>query len=364
MGKWNHVAPVQYAEFLKTSRWPQLDGLRTVSIALVLVVHMGDPWWPPFKGALAVVLFFVISGYLITSLLIREERRNGRVSLKAFYLRRAFRILPLYFLALTVSAVLVLGLGLGQGTDGFLTRLPLLATLNGDLAGGGVFVHSWSIGVEEKFYILWPLLGFTLLALRRHRGPLLLSLLVLVSAAAYIQPVSYLGTYTGIVAGCALATAMHTERGFRVVSRLSGPVVGTALIGLAFVAFLTDPLMPMAEESGLAHVPFAIAAALAFPAVVIGNGAVAHVLAHPWLVQLGWRAYGLYLFHPLCIDVIGRIVPAGQETAGLTLVRFVLAAALSLGVAEVLYRAVEQPAIGVGRRIARRYNRTEAVTTA
>jgi len=363
MGKSIDTTSVQFADFLNTSRWPQLDGLRTVSIALVLVVHMGDPWWPPFKGALAVVLFFVISGYLITTLLIREEWRTGRVSLKAFYLRRAFRILPLYLLALTLSAVLVLGLDLGEGTDGFLARLPLLATLNGDLAGSGVFVHSWSIGVEEKFYILWPLLGFSLLALRRHRGGLLLVLLLLVSAAAYIQPISYLGTYTGIVAGCALATAMHTERGFRVVSRLSGPRVGSVLLVLAVVAFLTDSRMPMAEESGLAHVPFAIAAALAFPTIIIGRGTAARVLAHPTLVKLGWRAYGLYLFHPICIDVIGQAIPAGQETAGLALVRFVLAAALSLGVAEALYRTVEQPAIRVGRRISGRYQGTGLVTT-
>jgi peptidoglycan/LPS O-acetylase OafA/YrhL len=303
----------------------------------------------------AVVLFFVISGFLITSLLIREERRNGRVSLKGFYTRRVFRIAPLYYLALAVTTVGAVGLGLGDGSAGFLGRLPLLATFNGDLASVGSFVHSWSIGVEEKFYIVWPALGFLVLALRRRRGLMLTFLLPLVVLAAYLPAVTYFGVYTGIVAGCALAVAMHTPRGYEGVQRLASPVIGNMLLVIAVLAFFFDSQFPLSEESGLAHVPFALAAALAFPVVLIGNGWVRRALSWRPLVFIGTRTYGIYLFHPLCIDIVGRVLSSGQTSAAPSLVRFALASVLSYVVAEVLFRVVEQRFTNTGKQISKRW---------
>lgn len=349
-----------FDEFQSVRYWPQLDGLRTVSIFLVLIIHMGDKWWIPYKGALAVVLFFVISGFLITSLLLREEHRNGSVSLRGFYIRRIFRIAPMYFLALGATTVLVLGFGLGIGREGFAQRLPLLATFNGDLAGDGTFVHSWSIGVEEKFYILWPLVAFGLIILRRHRGLLISLLLPAVVIAAYVPVASYFGVYTGIMAGCALALVMHTRRGFAAVSVLATPVIGSAIFLIAVMAFVIDFAMPRHEETGNAHVQFALAVALLFPFILVGNGWLSRFLALKPLVFIGTRTYGIYLFHPLCIDVIGQVIPSGQTEPFPSLVRFVLAAVLSFAVAEVLYRTFERPLIVIGRRLAK--GRTDKTT--
>ncbi|WP_166789051.1 acyltransferase [Cryobacterium sp. TMT1-21] len=345
-----------FEDFMRVRYWPQLDGLRTISIFLVLVVHMGDSWWIPYNGALAVVLFFVISGYLITSLLIREERRNNRVSLKAFYIRRLFRIAPLYYVALAITTILAAGFGLGAGSDGFLNRLPLLATFNGDLAATGTFVHSWSIGVEEKFYILWPIVGFASIWLRNHRGLLLTWLLPIVAIAAYIPKTAYIGVYTGVIAGCLVAVALHNPRGFAVIAKFSNRTVSTLFIAIAIMAFIIDFELP---ASGLAHVPFAVATALSFPGIVLGNGWVAPVLTWRPLVFIGTRTYGIYLFHPLCIDVVSLVIPAGQGEGGPSLFRLAAAGLLSYCVAEILSRILEQPMIGLGRKISGRVTRPQ-----
>jgi len=340
-----------YDAFVKTRYWPQLDGLRVISIAVVLIAHMGDYWVPTFKGALGVIIFFVISGFLITSLLIREEMRTGRVSIGRFYVRRIFRIVPLYALALAVATALVLVGGFGDPSAHFLTRLPLLATFNGDLAGGGTFVHSWSIGVEEKFYILWPLIAFAFLPLRRLRVWIASVLFVVCLILAFVPAFSYFGVYVGILAGCLLSIALHDQRAYAVLMKLATPWVGACLLLLAVLAFLSDIFMPWTDSTGFAHPIFAITVACAFPAILLGSGTVTRFLSRKWIAFVGTRAYGIYLFHPFVIDVVDRVVPAGQTSAGPGLVRLVVASVLSFVLAELLYRTIEGPLIRVGRRI-------------
>lgn len=344
------------SSFLSARYWPQLDGLRTISIAIVLVSHMGDPTiWSFLNGSMGVTLFFVISGFLITSLLIREERRRGRISISHFYVRRAFRILPLYYIALSTAAVGVFVFHLGVGSGNFADRLPLLATFNGDLAGGGTFVHSWSLGIEEKFYILWPLLMFAIPLFRRHRLQAATVLLALSSAASYVDGFRYFGIYTAILAGCVLGIAMHTHRGFELFSNLARPRVSKVLIPIVVAAFILDPVLPGGYESGHAHVPFSFAVALLFPGIILGTSPLTRLLSWKPIAFLGTRTYAIYLFHPFCIDVVGKFIPDGQESLGLALVRLALASALSLAVAEVLARIVEQPLIRLGKRVTSSY---------
>ncbi|GAA3270484.1 acyltransferase [Paenarthrobacter aurescens] len=340
------------SSFLSARYWPQLDGLRTVSIAMVLVSHMSDPHiWGFLNGSLGVTLFFVISGFLITSLLTREERRRGRVSIIRFYVRRAFRILPLYYLALSTAAIAVFVLGLGEGPEKFAERLPLLATFNGDLAGGGSFVHSWSLGIEEKFYVVWPFLMFAIPLMKRHRLAAATVLLGLASAAGYIEGARYFGTYTAILAGCVLGLIMHTPRGFRVVSKLAQPRVAALLIPVAITAYILDPILPGGYQSGHAHVVFSYTVALLFPSVILAASPLTKLLSWKPVAFLGTRTYAIYLFHPFCIDVVSMAIPAGQQNFALAIVRLVLAAVLSVAVAEVMARAIEQPLIRMGKRL-------------
>jgi len=153
---------------------PSLDGLRAIAIVLVMLLHaqaMASGAWPYFLGGYTGVdIFFVLSGFLITSLLVQEWRDTGRISLRKFYIRRALRLLP-------ALCVLLLVLGVGVKLFGLylhVTLATLLAALfyvaNWALAFDtldmGALHHTWSLSVEEQFYILWPLMLIGMLRAR------------------------------------------------------------------------------------------------------------------------------------------------------------------------------------------------------
>jgi peptidoglycan/LPS O-acetylase OafA/YrhL len=155
----------------ESHRIPSLDGIRAVSIALVVAWHLSSsgsaPWlaqlWRIDSGNLGVRVFFVISGFLITSLLLAEHARTGTVNLRRFYLRRAFRIMPVFYFFLCAMAVAG-ALGLVP-----MSRSALLgaATYTANyVRTGWTLGHTWSLAVEEQFYLLWPSL-IVLLGLRR-----------------------------------------------------------------------------------------------------------------------------------------------------------------------------------------------------
>jgi peptidoglycan/LPS O-acetylase OafA/YrhL len=158
------------------TRIPSLDGLRALSIFLVVSLHtlqrysihhhVGLGWYALFNGGLGVSIFFVISGFLITSLLLQEQRKRGSISLRGFYLRRAFRILPPLYFYLGVVVLL-----------GIVGRVDLNRS---DIVSSAFFFHNfaenstmwsvehlWSISVEEQFYVVWPLILF---ACMRRQG--------------------------------------------------------------------------------------------------------------------------------------------------------------------------------------------------
>ena len=156
-------------------RIPCLDGLRAVSISLVVAQHSwlsrsggaghDDPRWRFLNGALGVEIFFVISGYLITTLLVREAEARGRVSLRSFYVRRVLRIFPAYFAYLAVVVGLALG-GLVPLSLGDLLSAVTFTWNYSPAATSWTLAHAWSLSVEEQFYLLWPA---TLLFLMRRK---------------------------------------------------------------------------------------------------------------------------------------------------------------------------------------------------
>jgi peptidoglycan/LPS O-acetylase OafA/YrhL len=145
-----------------TKHFRTLDGIRPIAILLVIASHMPEPWWQGLNGYAGVTLFFGLSGFLITTLCLREERQAGRVSIRAFAVRRAFRIFPLYYVVLAAYAVLI-GIGVLDGAALWHANLPKFLTYMNELAAEGHYRHTRSLGVEEKFYLLWPLLGFVAL---------------------------------------------------------------------------------------------------------------------------------------------------------------------------------------------------------
>jgi peptidoglycan/LPS O-acetylase OafA/YrhL len=147
-------------------RIPSLDGLRAISITLVMLSHLLK--WKHISvavlgayGSLGVFIFFVLSGYLITNLLLREYQRTSTISLRDFYLRRAFRIFPAAFVFLVVVIVLY-----RHQMTWFHVAAAVLYVANMDITRPWIFGHLWSLSIEEQFYLLWP---FALKRWYRHR---------------------------------------------------------------------------------------------------------------------------------------------------------------------------------------------------
>ncbi len=175
------------------SRIPSLDGLRAISILMVIVAHAIDPVALPrlysllgHIGNYGVRIFFVISGFLITTLLLKESARHGTISLLAFYARRTIRIFPaFYFYVFTVIGLASLGMVVLKPGDIFHT---LTYTMNYHQDRAWYLNHTWSLSVEEQFYLLWPALVLWLGSRRAMGGALLLVL-----AAPLIRAVMYFG---------------------------------------------------------------------------------------------------------------------------------------------------------------------------
>jgi peptidoglycan/LPS O-acetylase OafA/YrhL len=155
-------APIQRPRFI-----PSLDGLRALSIFMVMIAHSLQrnrhtneiPNWERLfgNGAYGVLIFFVISGYLITTLLLREREKTNTIRLGSFYLRRAFRILPpLYAYILFIGLLGLLGRMPGMNSREFITALTF--TRNYFPTSLWAFEHLWSICAEEQFYLVWPVL--------------------------------------------------------------------------------------------------------------------------------------------------------------------------------------------------------------
>lgn len=152
-------------------RIPSLDGLRAISISLVVLSHLIK--WKHVSlglvgiyGALGVHVFFVLSGYLITNLLLREHERTATISLRDFYIRRAFRIFPAAMVFLAVATVLY-----WHNIRWYHFAAALFYVANMDVTRPWVFGHLWSLSIEEQFYLLWPL---TLKKWHRHKTAILL----------------------------------------------------------------------------------------------------------------------------------------------------------------------------------------------
>ena len=197
----------------QTRYLPELDGLRALAVLLVVTVHMHARAWHALNGHLGVILFFVLSGYLITALALREEATLGRLHLRAFFIRRSFRIFPLYYLVLALYCLLIFGLGvspekrqlLAWELPYFLTYLQEIPFFGAAAHPQGPFYQSWSLGIEEKFYLVWPILCFVVFRYRRNlRLPVACALIAVTAFTG-----SYIGPYAYILTGCVLALALQ-----------------------------------------------------------------------------------------------------------------------------------------------------------
>lgn len=346
--------PMSHADYLATRHFNGLTGLRALAAVAVVFFHYGGPALGPLQGWIAVHLFFVLSGFLITTLSLREEDRAGRISLRAFWVRRVFRIMPVYYTVLALTAVFVL-IGGAYQSSRLSDAMPLYLVFGNELVDYNTPLGmSWTLGIEEKFYFVWPAL-LVLTSLVKSRKLMLrmgICLILVLGVVAVVLPMTQgagwgklAAHYVSLLVGCLLALLMHHPKGFALVRPLTRPIVAVP-IALGFCVFQLNvaPLVTLVGGIPWFTPIYAVVSAVLLVAV-IAPGPVQRVLASRPMTFIGDRSYGLYLSQIMAAAVTGLIAPPGYFKAAAT-------AAVALGIACVLYRWIEMPMITLGRRFA------------
>ncbi|MBE8525629.1 acyltransferase [Amycolatopsis sp. H6(2020)] len=352
-------------QYLATRRFPALDGLRAVAALLVVVAHYGGPVWVRAHGWIGVHLFFVLSGYLITTLALREEARNGRLSLPEFYIRRTFRILPVYYVVLGVVLAFTYLRGVDLRSSSTLAVLPWNVAFLAEYRPLPLFGQAWTLGIEQKFYLVWPLLAFGVGALGFVKRLSLSACLVAVMLAL-IPFMPYAGAYSPILIGCTLAIVLHHRKGFAALRRFTHPLVGFVVAAALIAVQITlGELVDLLHDEGgaITVTIYIVLVALLVPSLVAGGGPLAWVLSLRPMRFIGERSYSLYLLQGVVAVALAGAIPQFGPHRTLTAVAVTIVGLLA---ADVLYRWVEAPMIDVGRRIIarRRAKKAEAARVA
>ncbi len=339
---------VSHAQFLKLGRMAEIDGLRGVAILFVLAGHSGDAMWDRIHGT-GVPIFFVNSGFLITLLLLKELSKRGRVDIKGFYVRRALRLLPVYFLALLLYTALVL-IGLGENPGDWRGRFVLFVTFQNEFATAGTFGHTWTLAMQEKFYFAWPLIGFALVSplFQRARLWLAVGAVAVLTTAWAVWPHNYTVPFIPLMLGCVIAILMFDPRGFVVLSALARPTV--FLVIFAAAVLLKVYFGHLRDIS----VPFSYLVAMLVPMLLVGPAWAGRVIRWRPLAAVGVWAYSIYLLHPIVFSAVDLVFPHGQAALGMQLAHYGVLVASSCLVGFVSYRLLERPCIEFGAKYTRR----------
>jgi peptidoglycan/LPS O-acetylase OafA/YrhL len=329
--------------------FPALDGLRAVAALIVIAFHYAGTAGSMLSGWLGVHVFFVLSGFLITTLALREEARTGRLALGGFWTRRAFRIVPAYLAGLTLTLVHERIVGRAD-FDRMVSLVPYFLTFNPEFAPPTNYLHTWTIGIEQKFYLVWPVVAFVAVMSFRKRlsiaTALAMSAFVLMSVTGIAMPVHYLV----LLLGCILAIVMHHARSYRFVQPLTAPwpVLG---VGIAFLCFhFSIPAIRQHLSEPQTIAIYGLAVATLLPAVV-APGWLRTVLSVPPLALIGRLSYSLYLVQVLAARLVARFVPAIGYVNGTFAV---VTALVGTALAALVYATVEQPFIRLGKAVAGR----------
>jgi peptidoglycan/LPS O-acetylase OafA/YrhL len=341
---------------------PGLDGIRAVAVLSVVAFHLDLGWAP--GGLLGVQIFFVLSGYLITDLLIAEYSRHQGIGLKLFWIRRARRLLPALFLMLFVTV--------GWAT---LFDRSQLTALRSDTPAGIFYVsnwwfiyhhvsyfasfgppsplgHLWSLSIEEQFYLVWPLLLLVGMRYIHSKRTMILVTLTVAAASAAEMGILFVpggnptrvydGTDTrafALLIGAALAMALPRHQTFAPITpgarRLLDVVGGASLLGIVVMIVATSEYETFLYHGGM--VLLALLAALLIGVTIHPESHLRSVLGWEPLRWVGERSYGIYLWH---YPVIVLTTPLGASP---NVLRAGAQIAATFGLAILSWNYVEQP---------------------
>ena len=343
---------------------PELDGLRGAAILGVMIFHTGAPFMK--GGFIGVDIFFVLSGFLITSLLIQEFDGSGSISLKNFYMRRALRLGPALAALLIVYCLASFAvLSEEEANRNYVDALISLAYLSNwarafSIHAPDVLGHTWSLSIEEQFYMLWPIVLLVLLRIskKRHHIAVITTCIALLSWLFRIHlalnAASLERLYNGLdtradtlMVGCTIGAVVHSglvsenaksslQKGLVILAPLS-------MAGLFAFSIFGDSRDPRMYYFGFFIIEV-LAAVLILDIVVNSRSIIRKLLVMKWVVWVGSISYGLYLWHYPIFRTIRALGFNGLtvNTVGLPVSFFV--AALS-------YHALERPALKLKKRL-------------
>lgn len=348
-----------HQRYLAQHHFGSLNGLRCLCIAAVLWHHspangQTSGFLLAERGFVGVDLFFVLSGFLITTLLLRERDQKNRISLPAFYWRRALRILPAYLLLVTaISSYYIVY----KGHDELFPMVPYYYLFLANFLQGDIPLLSitWSLSIEEQYYLFWPLLLVILPALPVPRV-VVLSGLIVICLAAMLGIADFLGmprittenavfslpamSYMAILMGSLLAVLLHDRRGYRTLSSIcatrSAPLIMFSLL-LIYLQLAPGDLR------GWPTLGMTVLMALCVAALVTREDHFARpIMCFRPVTRIGEISYGLYLYHLIGLHVahlgVGKLGLGETAHSWLVSALFPL---LSIVIAEISFRWFE-----------------------
>lgn len=334
---------------------PALDGLRAIAVAVVMLYHYTNSRWVP--GDLGVGLFFVISGFLITLLLLREETATGTISLRAFYMRRTLRIFPAYYVYIVFSLSIDTIRGHRWPGELLLAAFGYLVNYYNAFHGHPAtsVAHAWSLADEEQFYLIWPALFLVLYQTSPRRRPWwVVGLIVTVMAW---RSWLYLGGHVGpayvynafdtrfdnLAIGCLLALILSSGAVLRVGSAVGGAwwMVVPTIVGL----YASRILLPASYHYSVGFTVDALLMAV----LIVQLMQLSESRAWGWLNRkevrfFGALSYSLYLYHGWGMSVATHLGSHG------TIFRVIAASVAAVALACGSYYLVEQPFLRLKRR--------------
>jgi peptidoglycan/LPS O-acetylase OafA/YrhL len=344
------------------------DGLRGIGVILVLLHHTGYLGWA--NGRIGLNIFFCLSGFLITSILLKDLHKNGRVNFRRFYERRARRLLPALMVMLYGLVLYGMLVDSAVGFRKAFSSLPFVVLYAGNwygivegMRGLGPLLHMWSLSVEEQFYVLWPVV-LAVVVHRWRRSDWLLTICIVGSvaslfarlAAAQLSNLDHLryGTDTNadqILIGCALAIILSganeaRRASLRRRSRLLVWPAGLLLVHEALIAphYVTNSEGPARYPISLTLIALAAATVIAH-VYLSPESQLARALSFRPLAYLGVISYGWYLWHvPVIVAIQSQLRPDSKA------VLLLITAIITFSIGSLSYWFIEVPIREGGRR--------------